>query len=86
MRSICPECIRKSGRSCPTTWNEETNRFGGREWRNSRARLIDPLSMLGIHAPPTDEKSVAIMPYEAARDYTAFRGFTYIFNCRKHKG
>ncbi len=64
----------------------KTNRFGGREWRNNQARLIDPLYMLGIHAPPSDKVSVAIMPYEAERDYSAFRGFTYIFRCRKQKG
>jgi murein DD-endopeptidase MepM/ murein hydrolase activator NlpD len=60
-----------------------TNSHGGREWRNESARLIDPLYMLGIHNPPTDGKSVPIAPFEADRDYSSFRGFTYIFRCRK---
>ncbi len=59
------------------------NRHGGREWRNDAARLIDPLYMLGIHSPPADKKSVAIVPFEPKRDYSDFRGFTYIFECRK---
>lgn len=62
-------------------WKE--NRHGGMEWRNPHARLIDPLFMLGIHDPPRDDRSVSIVPFEAGRDYTAFRGFTYIFECPK---
>jgi murein DD-endopeptidase MepM/ murein hydrolase activator NlpD len=62
----------------------KTNRYGGREWRNDRARLIDPLYMLGVHNPPADGKSVPIMPFEAGQDYSSFRGFTYIFRCRKN--
>lgn len=60
-----------------------TNRHGGREWRNERARLIDPLYLLGIHNPPLDGKSVRIVPFEPDADYSAFRGFTYIFECKK---
>jgi murein DD-endopeptidase MepM/ murein hydrolase activator NlpD len=63
------------------TW--VTNRYGAPEWRNSSAQLIDPLYLLGIHAPPSDGKSVAIVPFERGGDYTKFRGFTYIFPCRK---
>lgn len=60
-----------------------TNRHGGREWRNEHARLIDPLYMLGLHDPPLDGKSVRIIPFDAAVDYTGFPGFTYIFDCPK---
>lgn len=63
------------------TW--VTNRHGGQEWRNPEARLIDPLYMLGIHEPPQDGKSVRIVPFDPKADYTNFRGFTYIFPCRK---
>lgn len=63
------------------TW--KTNKYGGREWSNDSARLIDPLFMLGIHDPPQDGRSVRIAPFEPDADYSTFRGFTYIFNCRK---
>lgn len=59
-----------------------TNRYGGREWRNPTARLIDPLFMLGIHSPPHDGRSVEIVPFDADADYSKFRGFTYIFGCK----
>jgi murein DD-endopeptidase MepM/ murein hydrolase activator NlpD len=59
------------------------NRHGGREWRNGSARLIDPLYMLGAHSPPSDGRSVKIVPFEKKADYSDFRGFTYIFRCRK---
>ncbi|HEX2842311.1 M23 family metallopeptidase [Hyphomicrobium sp.] len=63
------------------TWT--VNRYGGREWRNPRARLIDPLYMLGVHRPPDDGRSVSVVPFERGRNYSKFRGFTYIFQCRK---
>jgi murein DD-endopeptidase MepM/ murein hydrolase activator NlpD len=63
--------------------NWKTNKYGGREWRNEQARLIDPLFMLGIHDPPQDGRSVRIVPFEPDANYSKFRGFTYIFNCRK---
>ncbi len=63
------------------TWT--TNRFGGREWRNRSARLIDPLYMLGLHEPPEDGRSISIVPFDPVADYRAFRGFTYIFDCPK---
>ena len=59
------------------------NKHGGLEWRNPRARLIDPLFMLGVNDPPRDGRSVSIVPFEAGRDYKTFRGFTYIFECAK---
>lgn len=61
-----------------------TNRYGGREWRNDTARLIDPLYMLGVNAPPRDGRSVRIVPFEPGAGYATFRGFTYIFGCRPH--
>jgi murein DD-endopeptidase MepM/ murein hydrolase activator NlpD len=59
------------------------NRYGGHEWRNDSARLIDPLYLLGVHSPPADSRSVRIVPFEKKGDYSAFRGFTYIFKCRR---
>lgn len=63
------------------TWT--TNKFGGREWRNKYARLIDPLYMLGLHNPPEDGRSVPIAPFDPDADYRKFQGFTYIFSCSK---
>jgi murein DD-endopeptidase MepM/ murein hydrolase activator NlpD len=59
-----------------------TNRYGGRFWRNASARLIDPLYLLGLNAP-TDDDRAPITPFAAGIDMTKFRGFTYIFPCRK---
>lgn len=60
-----------------------TNRYGAPEWRNEGANLIDPLYMLGLHAPPSDGRSVPIVPFDKERSYAGFRGFTYIFHCPK---
>jgi murein DD-endopeptidase MepM/ murein hydrolase activator NlpD len=60
-----------------------TNKHGGRFWTNKSARLIDPLYMLGLHAPPDANGAVAIAPFQQGVDYSRFRGFTYILACRK---
>jgi murein DD-endopeptidase MepM/ murein hydrolase activator NlpD len=60
----------------------KTNRFNAPEWWNESAQLIDPLYMLALHDPPDDGKSVAITPFVRGRNYSHFRGFTYILPCR----
>jgi murein DD-endopeptidase MepM/ murein hydrolase activator NlpD len=62
------------------TW--ATNKFGGRYWINQSARLIDPLYLLAQDTPSGKDGRVAITPFVAGRDYSEFRGFTYILPCR----
>jgi len=61
------------------TWRK--NRFGAQEWWNHSAALIDPLYMLALNDPPSDGRSVRIVPFVAGTDYASFRGFTYILPC-----
>jgi len=63
------------------TWRK--NAYGAPEWWNDSAELIDPLSMLALNNPPTDGKSVVISPFIKGKDYSSFRGFTYIMPCRR---
>jgi murein DD-endopeptidase MepM/ murein hydrolase activator NlpD len=65
-----------------TTWSK--NRFGGTYWRNSTGRLVDPLHMLALNKPPSEDGIVDIPPYDPAVDYRGFRGFTYILPCHKN--
>jgi murein DD-endopeptidase MepM/ murein hydrolase activator NlpD len=58
-----------------------TNSYNAADWWNDSAELIDPLYMLGMHNPPADGNSVEITPFVDGRDYTGFRGFTYILPC-----
>jgi hypothetical protein len=51
---------------------------GTKFWTNPTARLIDPLYMLSRQTPPDDQGQVMITPYLHGRDYSQFRGFTYI--------
>jgi murein DD-endopeptidase MepM/ murein hydrolase activator NlpD len=62
-----------------TTWSQ--NEFGGRFWANKTAHLVDPLYMLSLDAPPNDDGSVDIPVYDSEKDYSKFRGFTYILPC-----
>ncbi|WP_244531295.1 M23 family metallopeptidase [Hyphomicrobium facile] len=61
------------------TWR--TNRYDAPDWWNDSAELVDPLSLLGLNNPPTEDKSVAIVPFVNGKDYDGFRGFTYIMPC-----
>jgi|SRR5579862_1368015 len=61
------------------TWS--TNRHGGKYWINETARLIDPLYMLALNAPPAADGDVAIAPFIENKNYAGFRGFTYILPC-----
>jgi murein DD-endopeptidase MepM/ murein hydrolase activator NlpD len=63
-----------------TRW--DTNAHGGRFWSNPTARLIDPLYMLSLNAPPDRDGSVDLAIFHPDGDYAGFRGFTYIFSCR----
>ena len=63
------------------TWS--TNKHGGQYWTNNSARLIDPLFMLALNSPPAADGSVTITPFVPGTDFSTFRGFTYIFPCRK---
>jgi murein DD-endopeptidase MepM/ murein hydrolase activator NlpD len=62
-----------------------TNKHGGQYWTNDSARLIDPLYMLALNSPPAVDGSFVITPFVKSTDYRGFRGFTYIFPCRKNK-
>jgi murein DD-endopeptidase MepM/ murein hydrolase activator NlpD len=62
------------------TWR--TNRYGAPDWWNDSAELVDPLSMLGLNNPPTEDKRVTIVPFVEDKDYDGFRGFTYMMPCR----
>jgi murein DD-endopeptidase MepM/ murein hydrolase activator NlpD len=62
-----------------TTWH--ANKFGGRYWTNSTARLIDPLYMLNRQVLPNNDGGVQIKPYSPSNDWTSFKGFSYILPC-----
>lgn len=59
----------------------KTNRYNALDWWNDTAQLIDPLYMLGLNNPPTDGKNIAITPFVPGKNYSSFRGFTYILPC-----
>lgn len=62
-----------------------TNDYKALTWSNRSAVLIDPLYMLGLHAPPADNKTVMIRPFVRGEAYNLFPGFTYIFECRQRQ-
>jgi murein DD-endopeptidase MepM/ murein hydrolase activator NlpD len=64
-----------------TKWR--VNQFGGRYWTNKTADLVDPLYMLSLNAPPNEDGSVDLPIFKPAADYSSFRGFTYIFPCKR---
>lgn len=57
------------------------NEYGGLAWRSRGARLIDPLYMLSLDRGISGDGTVEIQPFVAGRDYSQFRGFTYILPC-----
>jgi hypothetical protein len=59
-----------------------TGRIHIGDFRPSR-RIIDPLYLMALHAPPTDGVHVAITPFEKDTDFSGFRGFSYILPCRR---
>jgi hypothetical protein len=62
-------------------WSENENERP--DWDNATARLIDPLYMLSRDTLPDMHRQVAIIPFEQGRDFSRFRGFTYILPCAK---
>jgi len=62
-----------------TQWDK--NEHGGKYWVNETGHLIDPLYMMSLNASARRDHSVAITPFDATRDYTGFRGFTYFLPC-----
>lgn len=62
-------------------WSENEN--DRPDWDNETAKLIDPLYMLARDTPPDAHGQVTIVPFESNRDYSRFRGFTYILPCAK---
>jgi hypothetical protein len=50
---------------------------------NPTSRLIDPLYLLSLEIRPNRRRQVLIQPFEAGRDYSAFKGFSYFLPCRK---
>jgi hypothetical protein len=58
-----------------------TNKYGGKYWINETARLIDPLYMLARNKAPAADGDVAITPFVYNKDYSEFKGFTYILPC-----
>jgi len=66
------------------TWR--TNASGGKYWINESATLIDPLYMLSRERLPQPDGGVILTPFLEGRDYTEFRGFTYILPCRPVPG
>jgi murein DD-endopeptidase MepM/ murein hydrolase activator NlpD len=64
-----------------TKWS--LNEFGGRLWTNKTAHLVDPLYMLSLNSPPSEDGSVDLPIFDEDESYGTFRGFTYIFACRE---
>jgi hypothetical protein len=54
---------------------------GTEYFENPTYRLVDPLHMLSLEVRPTDRLEVLIQPFEAQRDYSTFKGFTYFLPC-----
>jgi Peptidase family M23 len=50
---------------------------------NPKSRLIDPLYLMSLEVRPNAHLEVPIQPFELKRDYSGFKGFTYILACRK---
>jgi murein DD-endopeptidase MepM/ murein hydrolase activator NlpD len=66
-----------------TKWRE--NKHGADYWVNASARLVDPVYLLSLNAPQRDDGKVEIEPFVKDRDYSHFRGFTYIFPCSSRR-
>lgn len=59
-----------------------SHRTGRPYWYNKNAELTDPLSLLALENGIDSKKRVLITPFDPDRDYTGFKGFTYILPCR----
>lgn len=67
----------------PNAIKWSNNRYDRADWDNDTAEIIDPLYMLSRNTPPDINGQVMIVPFEAKRDFSRFRGFTYILPCEK---
>ena len=63
------------------TWN--INKYGAPDWDNHTGKLIDPLYLMALHAPPSDDVHVEVKPFDQDFDFNDFAGFSYILPCRK---
>jgi len=63
------------------TW--DTNKYGAPDWDNGTARLIDPLYLMALHAPPDDDAHVQVTPFDPNFNFDDFPGFSYILPCRR---
>ena len=66
-----------------TDWSK--NKHGGKYWVNETGHLLDPLYMMSLNASARRDHSVVITPFDPGRNYSGFRGFTYILPCLKLK-
>jgi murein DD-endopeptidase MepM/ murein hydrolase activator NlpD len=64
-------------------WHE--NELERAYWTNRSAKLVDPLYLLSREPGTLDGSEVDIVPLRKGRDYSAYRGFTYILPCSKRK-
>jgi hypothetical protein len=82
-RNYLPEVhweVWEIGDDTDLSWS--TNKFGGEDWLNESARLMDPLYLLSRNTPPGDDGKVLFTPFVRSANYDHFEGFTYILPCR----
>lgn len=59
-----------------------TNSLGHKVWRNSDARLINPLDLLSAHQSKGKQTEIRIVAFASGQNYSKFKGFTHIFRCK----
>ncbi len=62
-----------------TRWSR--NEFRRKRWTNETGKLVDPVYLLSLNAAPRADGHVEIPVFDPERDYSEFRGFTYILPC-----
>ena len=58
------------------------NELGFDTWQNDEAQPVDPLYMLSLHQGISRAGEVRITPFTTGNDYSEFKGFSYIFECK----
>lgn len=66
-----------------TVWG--VNRHNGRYWTNASGRLVDPLYLLSRDSTPDELGQFSIPIFDKKKDYSKFKGFTYILPCAKRR-
>jgi len=66
-----------------TKWHE--NSRGRPNWSNRTAKLVDPLYMLSREPGTLEGHAVSIVPFRRGKNYSTYRGFTYILPCTRKK-